>query len=181
MDYVFSDRLKNLSGNAIREIFKLVNRPEVISFAGGLPASECLPVELFEKFAQEILAGKEAVSILQYGATEGYLPFRQAMINYVKRTGIDGITLDNVLAISGGQQGIDLSIKAFMNKGDVILVEDPTYLAVLHIAKTYETVQIGVKSDGDGVNIEDLEQKIIKYKPKIFYIVPNFQDRKSVV
>lgn len=176
MDYEFSDRLKNLSGNTIREIFKLVSCPEVISFAGGLPASQCLPTVLVEKFARELLTSNKAVEILQYGATEGYMPFRTAMINYVKRTGIYGISEKNILIISGGQQGIDLTMKAFLNKGDVILVENPTYLAVLHIAKTYEATAIGVNSLEDGVDIFDLEKNIIKYKPKLFYIVPNFQN-----
>lgn len=176
MDYNFSDRLKNLSGNAIREIFKLLANPEIISFAGGLPATECLPIKLVEKFASELLQSDKAPTLLQYGATEGYMPLRLAMINYIKRTGIKDITEDNVLIISGGQQGIDLTLKAFINKGDAILVEDPTYLAVLHIAKTYEANIIGVKSNDDGVDLNDLENNIKKHNPKIFYIVPNFQN-----
>lgn len=176
MDYNFSDRLKNLTGNSIREIFKLVNNADIISFAGGLPASECMPVQLVEKYTHELLSGNKAPSILQYGATEGYFPLRTAMIDYLKKTGINGINEDNILIISGGQQGIDLSFKAFINKGDVILVENPTYLAVLHIAKTYEAQTIGVNSFDDGIDIADLEEKIIKRKPKVFYIVPNFQN-----
>ena len=176
MDYNFSDRLKNLSGNSIREIFKLVNKPDIISFAGGLPATECLPVKLVAKFTAELLANKEAYSLLQYGQTEGYMPLRSSMINYIKRTSIEGINEDNILIVSGGQQGIDLTLKAFLNKGDYLLVEDPTYLAVLHIAKTYEANMAGVKSNDDGVDLEDLEEKIKKHNPKIFYIVPNFQN-----
>jgi 2-aminoadipate transaminase len=176
MNYVFSDRLKNLSGNAIREIFKLVSAGDVISFAGGLPATQCLPVDLVNKFAAEILSGDKASSVLQYGATEGYMPLRTKMTDYIKRTGISGISEENILIISGGQQGIDLTFKAFLNKGDNILVENPTYLAVLHIAKTYEANALGLKTEEDGVDLNDLEQNIKKYNPKIFYIVPNFQN-----
>lgn len=176
MDYIFSDRVKNLTGNAIREIFKLVSRGDVISFAGGLPATDCLPVELVQKFTAEILSGKNAPAILQYGATEGYMPLRTTMVDYIKRVGINDINEENILIISGGQQGIDLSFKAFMNKGDCVLVENPTYLAVLHIAKTYELDVQGVETQSDGTDLNDLEYKIKKYNPKIFYVVPNFQN-----
>ena len=175
MQYNYSDRLKDLSGNAIREIFKLLTKPEVISFAGGLPATNCLPVKQFEEFCSQLLQEKGAM-LLQYGATEGYMPLRLAMINYVKRCGIQNITADNVLIISGGQQAIDLTFKAFINKGDAVLVEDPTYLAVLHIAKTYEAQVFGVNSGDEGIDLVDLEQKIKDKKPKIFYIVPNFSN-----
>lgn len=181
MEYNFSDRVKNLSGNAIREIFKLVSRPEVISFAGGLPASDCLPTEQVATFSAQLLSdGAVARQLLQYGATEGYMPLRVAMTRYLERVGIQGLTTDNVLIISGGQQGIDLTFKAFINKGDVILVENPTYLAVLHIAKTYEAQVIGVDTDSDGVNLESLERAIIKNKPKVFYVVPNFQNPTGI-
>jgi 2-aminoadipate transaminase len=177
VQYDFSDRLKDLSGNAIREIFKLVNKPDMISFAGGLPATQCLPVQLINEFADQILKSDKAYSILQYGETEGYMPLRLAIIDYVKRVGINNIDLSNILIVSGGQQGIDLSFKAFINKGDYLLVENPTYLAALHIARMYQANIIGVDSpDDDGIDINDLEYKIKKYKPKVFYIVSNFSN-----
>ena len=176
MEYQFSDRLKNLSGNAIREIFKLLENPEVISFAGGMPATQCLPIAQFRAYVDELLTGPDAAKLMQYGSTEGYLPLRRAMTEYVKRCGIEGIGVENVLIVSGGQQGMDLCCKLFLNKGDRILVEDPTYLAALHITKTYEGVAIGVDSGDQGIDVDDLERKIKQHSPKFFYVVPNFSN-----
>ena len=176
MEFNYSDRLKNLGGNAIREIFKLLQDPEVISFAGGFPTKSTLPTKLISDTTAELMASSEAENILQYGSTEGYTPLRYTAVDYVKRYGIDNIDIDNTLIISGGQQGIDLTFKTFVNKGDYVLVEDPTYLAVLHILKTYEGKPIGVKSGDDGLDLEDLEKKIIEYKPKVLYCVPTFSN-----
>jgi len=175
MDYRLSDRVKDLQGNAIREIFKLLQNPHIVSFAGGFPTKELLPNEDIKRIADEILSGPQAFDILQYGGTEGYRPLLESALDYAKRTGLSG-ELKNALIISGGQQGIDLTFKAFVNKGDVVLVENPTYLACLHILKTYEGKPVGVKSDHDGINIEDLEEKIKKHNPKVLYIVPNFSN-----
>lgn len=176
MEYNFSDRLKDLGGNAIREIFKLLSDPEVISFAGGFPTVSTLPVEIVKQLAVEVLSGENAGAILQYGATEGYRPFVDILPRYVSRYGIYGINSDNILIVSGGQQSIDLTMKAFINKGDVILVEEPTYLACLHIAKTYEAKTIGVKSNENGLDVDDLQAKIKQYHPKLLYLVPTFSN-----
>lgn len=176
MEFHYSDRLKDLGGNAIREIFKLLADPEVISFAGGFPTKSTLPSKLFADITTELMASDKALEILQYGATEGYYELRESSIEYIKRYGINNAGIDNTLIISGGQQGIDLTFKAFINKGDVILVENPTYLAVLHIAKTYEANVIGVNSDENGLDLEDLELKIKEHKPKVLYCVPTFSN-----
>lgn len=175
MEYNFSDRAKNLTGNAIREIFKVLSDKEMISFAGGLPASVCLPAKKIKDFACECLE-ENPVRILQYGETEGYLPLRKAFLKYLENTGIENQEVDNTLIISGGQQGIDLMFKAFLNKGDVVLVQNPTYLAALHIAKTYEVKPVGFACGEDGVDLADFEEKIKTYRPKIAYIVPNFSN-----
>lgn len=176
MDYIYSDRIKDLGGNAIREIFKLLQDPEVISFAGGFPTKSTLPTNLISDITAELMNSDKAQDILQYGGTEGYTPLRESAVEYVKRYGIEGIDIDNTLIISGGQQGIDLTFKTFVNKGDVVLVEDPTYLASLHILKTYQGKAIGVKSGDNGLDIEDLEAKIKQYNPKVLYIVPTFSN-----
>lgn len=176
MEYVYSDRIKDLGGNAIREIFKLLQDPEVISFAGGFPTKTTLPTEVIAETTARLMASKNAQDILQYGSTEGYTPLRESAIKYVKRYGIEGIDIDNTLIISGGQQGIDLTFKTFVNKDDVVLVEDPTYLASLHILKTYQGKAVGVKSNEDGLDIADLEAKILKYNPKVLYVVPTFSN-----
>ncbi len=175
MEYKFSDRAKNLTGNAIREIFKVLQDKEMISFAGGLPATAFLPKDKVKKYMAECLE-EDTATFLQYGATEGFLPLRKTFLSYLKRTGIEGQDVDNTLIISGGQQGIDLTCKAFINKGDAVLVQDPTYLAVLHILKTYEAKPYGVKSSEDGLDLNDLEEKIKLYNPKFLYLVPNFSN-----
>ncbi|HOO23006.1 MAG TPA: PLP-dependent aminotransferase family protein [Clostridia bacterium] len=176
MEYQFSERFRGLEANAIRAIFKLLKSPDIISFAGGMPATECLPVETIKKIADELLSGPMATSILQYGPTEGYAPLLESGIEHVKRVGIDGIDKENIFIINGGQQGLDLTYKAFINPGDVVLVENPTYLATLHILKTYQGKAIGVDSDADGINLADLEAKIIAHRPKLIYLVPNFSN-----
>lgn len=176
MKYTFSDRMKDLSANAIREIFKLISQPDIISFAGGLPSTQALPLEQVKEIADAVLSSDKAVRILQYGATEGYKPFLEAGLKYIERAGIYNQNLENILAISGGQQAIDLMCKALLNKGDKVLVEEPTYLAVLHILKTYEACPIGVKSEDDGIDLEDLEKKIMEHKPKMLYLVPTFSN-----
>lgn len=176
MNYKFSDRIKDLNANAIREIFKLLAKPEIISFAGGLPANDGLPLGKIKEISNDILSSDKALSILQYGATEGYAPFLESGLEYIKRAGIYNQNIDNILAISGGQQGIDLMCKAFLNKDDVVLVEEPTYLAVLHILKTYQAKPVGIKSGEQGIELDDLEEKIKKYNPKMLYLVPTFSN-----
>lgn len=171
----FADRMANMNGTATREIFKLLSRPEIISFAGGLPAKECLPLKEVADITQELLAAAD-VSLLQYGTTEGFLSLRQRLVEYVGDVGITGIDTDNTLVISGGQQGIDLLCKALVNKGDVVLVEDPTYLAVLPIIDSYEGRAVGVKACADGLDLDDLEKKIVAHKPKLLYVVPTFSN-----
>lgn len=176
MEYNFSDRLKDLGGNAIREIFKLLSDPEVISFAGGFPTKSTLPTTLISDITRELMESDDAQEILQYGGTEGYTPLRHTLINYLSRYGIKGLGINNTLIISGGQQGIDLMAKTFLNKGDAVLVENPTYLAALHILKTYEAKPYGVNASEDGLDLADLEAKIIAHKPKLIYVVPTFSN-----
>lgn len=176
MQHRYSDRIKDLGGNAIREIFKLLADPEVISFAGGFPTKSSLPCGLVADITSQLMASPESKDILQYGATEGYTPLRLAAIKHMERYSVYDLNINNTLIISGGQQGIDLTYKTFVNKGDVVLVENPTYLATLHILKTYEGVPIGVDATDEGLDLVDLEAKIIKYNPKVLYVVPTFSN-----
>ncbi len=176
MKYGYSGRMANLNGTATREIFKLLSRPEIISFAGGLPASECLPKKEIQEIAAGLLGGKDAMRILQYGTSEGFDDFRDALAHYVGKVGIHGVKRENTLVISGGQNGIDLMLKTLIDKGDTVLVEDPTYLAFLQILNSYEGRAVGVKSNADGLDIADLTEKIKKHKPKLLYVVPTFSN-----
>lgn len=173
--YGFSDRIKNLSGSATREILKLTQRPEIISFAGGMPAAECLPCDIVKDIANDILGGANAPKILQYGRTEGCDELNEMLVGYLSKHGISTDT-DGIQVVSGGQQGLDLMCKAFLNVGDTVLVENPTYLAFLQIAKTYEANIIGVDADANGLVLADLEDKLEKYRPKLLYTVPTFSN-----
>lgn len=168
--------MSKLNGAATREILKLLTRPEIISFAGGFPATQCLPQKQVQEIANELLSEGRATASLQYGTTEGFAEFRQQLIEYVKTTGIENISLDETLVISGGQQGIDLMSKIFLDKGDVVLVENPTYLTALQIFDSYQAKIVGVNADNNGLILEDLEKKIKEHKPKFIYLVPTFSN-----
>lgn len=176
MDYRYSDRMANLNGTATREIFKLLGDPGIISFAGGNPAIECLPTARVKEIVGDLTSSSGFAGILQYGLTAGFPELRELLADYVKTAGITNAGKDNILVISGGQQGIDLALKTFINPGDVILVENPTYLAFLQIANSYEAVCKGVDAANDGLDLNDLEAKIKKYNPKILYCVPTFSN-----
>lgn len=173
--YRFSTRIKDMTGTATREILKLTSRPEVISFAGGMPAAERLPCELLRGIADELLGGSRARSLLQYGQTEGTAELRAELIGYLYSIGLKAAE-NELQVLSGGQQGLDLMCKAFLDKGDVVLVEDPTYLAFLQIVKTYEARAVGVRADENGLVLDDLEQKLKRYSPKLLYTVPTFSN-----
>jgi DNA-binding transcriptional MocR family regulator len=177
MSYTFSSALAGMTGTATRDIFKLLSRPEIISFAGGLPASDCLPVAQIGEIAAEILADrKEALRILQYGTTEGYPGLRELLAPLLSDVGIGETGLDQLLIVSGGGQGLDLMCKAFLDDGDVVLVENPTFLGFLETVRAYNGKSIGVKADAHGIEIDDLEAKIKQYKPKLLYAIPDFSN-----
>lgn len=173
--YRFSDRIKDLSGTATREILKLTSRPEVISFAGGMPSREGLPCAVIRRISDELLSGERAYAVLQYGQTEGRPELSEQITAYMKRFDLNA-DADDIQIVSGGQQGLDLICKAFVNTGDTVLVENPTYLAFLQIAKTYQANTVGVDADENGLIISDLKSKLEKYSPKLLYTVPTFSN-----
>lgn len=173
----FSQSTDSLSGTATREILKHTASKNVISFAGGMPATSCLPAQQIAQVTNEILSSSDSIKVLQYGVTDGMASLKEAAIPYLKWYGnIDNLELSNLLVISGGQQALDLTCKALLNKGDTVLVEAPTYLAFLQIALSYQANVIGVRSGPDGIDTDDLEEKIKKYNPKLLYVVPNFSN-----
>jgi len=174
MEITYAKRAQNLSGNAIRDIFKLLANPNIISFAGGNPANKALRNEYVAELAQKVLLD-DGKRILQYGATEGYPPLFESITEFVKTAGIQ-IAPEAVLPVTGSTQAIDLLCKALIDPGDVILVEEPTFLGALHTMKIFQAQPIGVKMDENGLIPEDLEEKINKYHPKFCYIIPTFQN-----
>ncbi|MBI9048290.1 MAG: PLP-dependent aminotransferase family protein [Anaerolineaceae bacterium] len=175
--YKFSTRAQTMTSSMIRELLKLTEEPDIISFAGGLPAPEIFPIEAFQKAAQNVLAnhGQKA---LQYGATEGIQPLRQLIAEKFCPPGMN-ISADNVLITSGSQQALDLLGMIFVNQGDFILVESPTYLGALQAWNPYGVQYISVESDDNGMDTSDLE-RCLRLGPKLIYALPNFQNPMGV-
>jgi 2-aminoadipate transaminase len=166
-----------MQGNVIREILKLTQQPDIISFAGGLPAPDSFPAEELAEIARQVLRNDR--SILQYGTTEGYGPLRQFVADWVKEVGI-AAKAEDVIITSGSQQGIDLVAKAMLDAGETVVMESPTYLAAIQILRTYEAAFAVVHNDQDGVLVDELEDVIVKEKPRLVYLVPTFQNPTGI-
>ncbi|MCZ0702769.1 2-aminoadipate transaminase [Natronobacillus azotifigens] len=178
MKYGFSDRVRYFDSSAVRDILKVVNQGNVISFAGGLPDEDLFPVEAVkDAFQKAITSGNKA---LQYAETEGLEALRMHLVERMKRKSIYR-NPEDVLVTSGSQQAIDLFSRVMFNPGDVILTEDPTYLAALQVFASYETKVVAVDSDQDGMLKEDLEEKIKLLKPKCIYVVPTYSNPEGKV
>lgn len=171
----FSQRARTVSNSATREILKVTEQPEIISFAGGLPAPELFPVEGIKTACEAVLneAGEQA---LQYSTTEGFLPLRKAITERMRSIGID-TSPDHLLVITGSQQGLDLTGKLFLDKGDVVICESPTYLAAINAFKAYSPRFVEVPMDDDGMRMDELELAL-KANPnaKFIYTIPDFQN-----
>ena len=169
----FAHRFDNVSGSAIREIFKIIAQPGMISFAGGNPSLNALPDRLVSELAVDVLA-QNGKAILQYGATEGYAPFLESLHAYA--ADMLKCEIPAVLPVTGSTQAMDLLCKAMIDPGDTILVENPSFLGNLQCMKLYQANLVPVESDGDGLLPDDLEEKIRKYHPKMLYTIPTFQN-----
>lgn len=173
-DAIFADQIRDLNGSAIREIFHLLKVPGMISFAGGNPASSALEPDTVNEIVSDALKS-DGVNILQYGATEGYAPFRESVAEFVKGCGIS-TEPDAILPVTGSQQGMDLLCKALINPGDVILAEDPTFLGVLQTMRMYRANIQPIATDEYGAIPASVEEQIRKFHPKLMYIIPTFQN-----
>lgn len=169
----FARRFDKVTGSAIREIFKVIAQPGMISFAGGNPAVSALPDEICNTYCNALLK-ENGKTLLQYGATEGYAPFVTHLKEYVESS--LGIQVPAILPVTGSTQAMDLLCKALIDPGDVILVEEPTFLGNMQCMRLYEADLVPVPSDENGIIIEELEQAIKKYHPKMLYIIPTFQN-----
>lgn len=173
MKYRFSKSLEGFSSSAVREILKLTQGSSIISFAGGLPAEEFFPLDaVSEAFTRVIGGGKSA---LQYGLTEGYKPLRESLCKRMAAKNML-VTPDEMLLTTGSQQAIDLLTRVYIDEGDVILVESPTYLAAIQVFQAKGAKIYSVDSDSDGMILEDLAAKIAKHNPKMVYVIPTFSN-----
>jgi 2-aminoadipate transaminase len=174
MKYEISDRLKNVHGSAIREIFEILKKGNIISFAGGMPATLTLPSKQIDGILQNLISKYGVIECLQYESTFGKALLLEQLKQFLPEYKGINAERQNMIVLSGGQQGIEFMCKAFVNKGDAVLVENPTYLSTLQIIQTYEGNAVGVNSNNDGLDLTDLEEKIKTHKPKFLYVVPTF-------
>jgi 2-aminoadipate transaminase len=175
---LYASRMKQLRPSTIREILKVTAQPEIISFAGGLPAPELFPVEAVRTAANAVLSanGPEA---LQYGPSEGFMPLREWVAVEMGRRGAS-VRASDVLITTGSQQVLDLVGKLFLNPGDVVLTENPTYLAAIQAFQTFEAKFVPVPTDANGLIPEALPELIRQHQPKFLYTIPNFQNPTGV-
>jgi 2-aminoadipate transaminase len=170
-------RMRGVPPSAVREILKVAERPDVLSFAGGLPAPELFPAwELGEAF-QAVLRNKPGAA-LQYGITEGFLPLREWIADRLRARGI-AATAESVMVVSGSQQGIDLVARVLLDPGDTVLVENPSYLAALQAFSAYEVDVVALPGDDDGMRTELLDAAMREHRPALVYVVPEFQNPRG--
>lgn len=172
-DGKFADRTQFMKRSALREILKLTAQPDVISFAGGLPAPELFPTERFKAMCDEILSEQGNIA-LQYSTTEGMPELRELIAQRLSGNGLT-VEADNVLIVSGSQQGLDLLGRVLLNDKDRVIVENPTYLGMLMAMKPYQLNYLPVYTDHDGMKVSELPP-LLAQNPKMLYVVPNFQN-----
>lgn len=176
MEQLFAKRLKKVKKSEIREILKLTEKPDMISFAGGLPAPQLFPVEEMKEVTVRVME-EGGCQALQYSTTEGYLPLRQQIAHRMNKRYGTNIQPDEVLMTNGSQQGLDLTGRIFLDEGDVVLCESPTYLGALQAFTVYNPVFKEVPTDDEGMIIEELEKIIQAHdRIKFIYAIPDFQN-----
>ena len=171
----YAKRMETIKASEIREILKLTARPDIISFAGGLPAPELFPIEEMKKVTMKVLEenGQQA---LQYSTTEGFTPLREKIVYRMSKVGISE-KVDNILITNGSQQGLDFSGKIFLNPDDVVICESPSYLGAINAFQAYQCKFAEVPMDDDGMIIEELEKVLSTTENvKFIYVIPDFQN-----
>ena len=172
----FAKRMEVLKASEIREILKVTQRPEVISFAGGLPAPELFPVKTLAAATQKVFE-EEGMKALQYSTTEGHAPLRRKIAERMKTTWDTHVAPEQILVTSGSQQGLDLTGKLLLDDGDVVLCESPTYLGAISSWNVMRPRWVEVPTDDDGMDPSGLEAALREHpKAKAIYVIPNFQN-----
>lgn len=180
MEFTVSERMKSLKGSAIREMFKAMADPTMISLAGGNPAAELFPNEELSEIAAEILK-ENPVGALQYGISEGNIALREKILEMMKERENIIASLDEITIVSGGQQAIEIISKILLNEGDSVIVEAPSFVGGLNAFRSYGANLVGVEVESDGINIEKLKETIKNTKNvKLIYTIPNFQNPSGV-
>ena len=180
MEFNFSDKVKPLKPSAIREIFKSLTNPDVISFAAGNPSPLSFPVEKLQKLANEIFTESPAAS-LQYGITEGFMPLRKQVQDRLRSKFNTGRDFDETIITSGGQQGIDLVAKVLCNEGDTVVCENPSFIGALNAFRSHGAVLKGLDAGNDGIDPDELEALLkTDKKVKLIYLIPTFQNPSGI-
>jgi 2-aminoadipate transaminase len=179
----FSERAKELRASEVRELLKLLQMPDMISFAGGFPNPETFPAELIRRIVDDVLK-KDGPQALQYGITEGYMPLREAVAERMKKKGMK-VSEENVLIVSGSQQVIDLTGKIFIDPKDTVVVTAPTYLTALTGWALYQPTFESMPLDENNMRMDVFEERMKKLAkranpPVIVYALPNFQNPTGV-
>jgi 2-aminoadipate transaminase len=172
-EYRYAHRTQKMGSSVIRELLKFTEQPDIISFAGGLPAPEVFPIKEFQEACNYVLEnfGPQA---LQYSTTEGYQPLREMIARHTARYSVQ-VDADNIMITSGSQQALDFIGRVFINRGDYIVVESPTYLGALQAWNAYGAQYISVRTDENGMIVDELEAAL-RVGPKFIYVLPNFQN-----
>lgn len=180
MTYNFSEKVLALKPNAIREILKSASDPGVISLSAGNPAPDAFPVDAIKEISQNLL-NENPIGVLQYGISDGYTPLRDTLKKYLSDE-LDIIKEDDELIIvSGAQQVMDIVAKTFLNEGDTLLCEAPSFVGALNTFRSYNVNLVGVTVEKDGMNMDELEEKLKAHpNTKLIYTIPNFQNPSGV-
>ena len=183
LENILSDSAKGMKRSVIRELLKLTQRPDIISFAGGLPAPSTFPIEELKQISNEVLE-EEGSSALQYGQTEGETHLREILLERYQKIGLN-ISIDNISILTSSQQGLDLAGKIFINRGDKIICGLPSYLGGLGAFSNYGATPVGIKFDEFGMRSDLLEVSLSKLEaandlPKFIYVIPDFQNPAGI-
>lgn len=180
MTYNFSDKVLALKPNAIREILKSASDPGVISLSAGNPAPDAFPVDAIKEISQNLL-NENPIGVLQYGISDGYTPLRNTLKDYLSKE-LDVIKEnDELIIVSGAQQVMDIAAKTFLNEGDTLLCEAPSFVGALNTFRSYNVNLVGVTVEKDGMNMLELEEKLKAHPDtKLIYTIPNFQNPSGV-
>ncbi len=175
----FAARMSKVHRSFIREILKVTEDPGIISFAGGLPNPRFFPVREVAEAARKVLDSESGPSVLQYATTEGYPPLRELIAERYARKGVS-VNPEQILVLNGSQQGLDLLGKVFLDRGDAVLVERPTYLAAIQSFGMFQPEFHAISLHEDGPVMKELESALAHHKPKFFYSIPNFQNPSGI-
>lgn len=175
---MFARHMRPINGSAIREIFKLLAKPGMISFAGGNPSNTALEPDVVSELAREALA-KYGATLLQYGATDGFNPFRESAAEFLRSSSVNCEAKD-ILPVQGGTQAFDVLLKALIDPGDAVLCESPTFLGAIQAMREYNARLIPMPTDDEGVIVEAAEELIKQHHPKLMYVIPTFQNPTGI-